>query len=541
MSELEQQIENRKHKRDELRRRGIEPYPPRADVDFEPAEIRARFDDRDAEALEAEAVDVRVAGRVRALRAHGKTSFLDLFDGRAKLQAMVRAKVLDEAGAAVLENLDLGDYLLVAGRLIRTRTGELTVAAERLELLSKALRPPPEKWHGLADVEARYRRRYLDLVFNSDSRGVFETRARVISFLRAYLERHGFLEVETPMMQPIAGGAAARPFVTHHNALDLELYLRVAPELFLKRLLVGGLHRVYEINRNFRNEGISTQHNPEFTMLEFYWAYSDYRQLMDFTESMLKELAREQTGGLALTWRGHSIDLSTPWERLTVRKAIVRHAGVDGARLEHVADLAAVFRERELAFPAIVGKTRHPVLDAGSGEAYEREHPELEVPAAWYGYFLMELFEEAAEPKLVQPTFVTEYPREVSPFAKPTPQDPRFTERFELLVGGMEIANAFTELNDPQVQEERFRQQLAARELGDEEAHRLDLDYVEALEHGMPPAGGEGIGIDRLVMLLTDSASIRDVILFPLLRPRVRRGGGSGEEGDGTAEPPESE
>ncbi|MDH3746256.1 MAG: lysine--tRNA ligase, partial [Acidobacteriota bacterium] len=418
---------------------------------------------------------------------------------------------------------------------MRTRTGELTVAAEALELLSKALRPPPEKWHGLADVEARYRRRYLDLVFNPESREVFETRARVISFLRAHLEKHGFLEVETPMMQPLAGGAAARPFVTHHNALDIELYLRVAPELFLKRLLVGGIHRVYEINRNFRNEGVSTQHNPEFTMLEFYWAYSDYRELMEFTENMILELAKESLGEPRAVWKGNRIDLTTPWQRLTVREAIVRHAGVEASELEHVADLAALFRRRDLPYPRVVGDQEHPSLSAGSAAAYARDHSDLEVPAGWYGYFLMDLFEATAEAELIQPTFVTEYPVEVSPFAKPSQTDPRFTERFELLMGGMEIANAFTELNDPEEQAKRFRQQLAARQLGDDEAHRFDRDFVEAMEHGMPPAGGEGIGIDRLVMLLTDRSSIRDVILFPLLRPRAEQAVEAADEG---SEPP---
>ncbi len=511
MSELDLQMQNRRRKCEVLRRRGIEPYPHRYPLDLEPTQVHERYGERDAGELEAGAVQLRVAGRVRALRHHGKTVFLDLHDGEAKLQVMARGGRLPPTSATVLENADLGDFLGAAGTLMRTRTGELTVAAEELTMVAKALRPLPEKWHGLADVEARYRRRYLDLLVNRDSRRVFEMRAEIIQALRAYLNERRFLEVETPMMQPLAGGAAARPFVTHHNALDLELYLRIAPELYLKRLLVGGLHRVYEINRNFRNEGISTQHNPEFTMLEFYWAYADYRRLMDFTERMLQEVARQVLAEPALEWRG--------------------------VRLEHPGDLAAELRARRLGLPHQIDDTRHPVLHSASGEDYDRRHAGVEVPESWYGYLLMTLFEETVEEKLVQPTFIHEYPVAVSPLAKQCPGDPRFTERFELYMGGMEIANAFTELNDPAVQLERFRQQAGARQAGDEEAHRVDEDYVEALEHGMPPAGGEGIGIDRLTMLFTGSPSIRDVILFPLLRPRESAAGESPSEGAPAGEP----
>jgi len=520
MSELDQQIANRRLKRDRMRDAGIEPYPSRVDYDLEPSEVHGRYDDRSAEELELAGLVLRAPGRVMALRRHGKTTFFDLCDS-AKLQVMARRAALSEEQAATVDDLDLGDYVLVRGTLIRTRTGELTLAADEVTLLSKAMRPLPEKWHGLADVETRYRRRYLDLLVNPESRRAFDLRARAISFLRAAFDARGFLEVETPMMQSLAGGAAARPSVTPPNALDLDLYLRIAPELYLKRLLVGGLHRVYEINRNFRNEGISTQHNPEFTMLEFYWAYSDYLQLMDFTENLISTLAMELLGESALTWRGQRLELTPPWRRYSVREAISRFGGIAADRLNHAADIADELARREIAWPAQISDTGHPVLSAGSRSAFERDHPGEEVPDGWYGFLLIKLFESTVEEQLMEPTFITDYPVAVSPFAKTCAGDDRFVERFELFIGGMEIANAFTELNDPEVQAERFRAQLEARELGDEEAHRYDADYVMALEHGMPPAGGEGIGIDRLAMLLTDSASIRDVILFPLLKPEA--------------------
>ena len=494
MSEIDQQRDHRLRKRQALEALGIDPYPVAAEYDLEPTGVVDRYGELDGEALGTEAVELRVPGRVKALRSHGKTVFLDLHDGRTKLQAMVRRPNLDEESAAVLENLDLGDYALARGLLIRTRKGELTIQVETLRMLAKALRPLPEKWHGISDVEARYRQRYLDLMANPDSRRVFEARARLISALRAGLEDHGFLEVETPMMQSLAGGATARPFVTHHNALDIDLYLRIAPELFLKRLLVGGMHRVYEINRNFRNEGISSLHNPEFTMLEFYWAYSDYGQLMDFTEDLLRKVAVEVRGEPVMHWRGTEIRLGESWARYSVRGAIGHFGGVEPDRLEDAASVASVLRELDLPLPG-----------AGREEAY--------------GHLLMELFDHLVEDKLVQPTFITGYPVEVSPLARKSSEDPRFTDRFELFIGAMEIANAFTELNDPEDQAERFRQQIEARGRGDEEAHRFDSDYVLALEHGLPPAGGEGIGIDRLTMLMTDSPSIRDVILFPLMRP----------------------
>jgi lysyl-tRNA synthetase class 2 len=437
-----------------------------------------------------------VPGRIRSIRRQGKLVFSDIHDGKEKLQLFIRQNDLPAPAQTVLENLDLGDIVGASGMLIRTRTGELSLKVDDLTILSKAVRPMPEKWHGLADVETRYRQRYLDLATNEESRQVFEARAAIVKGIREFLDARGFLEVETPMMQVIPGGATARPFKTHHNALDIDLYLRIAPELYLKRLLVGGIPRVYEINRNFRNEGISTRHNPEFTMLEFYWAYADYRQMMDLTEELLSGLAervrvllrREQ-----LTWEGKPIDLARPWQRLTMREAITRYAGVSPERLETKELVRAVLEEKGLEIP----------------------------PGGTYGHLLMGLFEHTVEEHLFAPVFITEHPTDVSPLSKQRPDDPRFTERFELYLGGMEIANAFSELNDPDVQAERFRGQVAAREAGDAEGHLYDADYVRALEHAMPPAAGIGIGIDRLTMLLTDRQSIRDVILFPLMRPEA--------------------
>ncbi|MFN7963791.1 MAG: lysine--tRNA ligase [Thermoanaerobaculia bacterium] len=491
MSELDEQIANRHKKLAALKDAGVEPYPHRFDHDLEPSGVQQRFAEQSAEELEQAALSLRVPGRVSALRSHGKTSFADLWDGRHKLQLLIRTGELDAASQQVFENLDLGDYLGATGRLMRTRTGELTLAVTHLVLLAKALRPMPEKWHGLADVEIRYRQRYLDLATNPESREVFEARSALVRGMRRFLDDHGFLEVETPMMQLIPGGAAAKPFRTHHNALDLELFLRIAPELYLKRLLVGGMHRVYEINRNFRNEGISTQHNPEFTMMELYWAYADYQDVMKLVEEMISHLAVTVRGSAQLSFRGETIDLTPPWPRLSIREGIARYAELGAAALDDPQALLAELRRRGAELPAI------------------RD----------YGHLLMALFEAVVEPHLTQPTFVIDHPVEISPLAKQRKDDPRFTERFELYIGGMEMANAFSELNDPALQAQRFEEQMAQRAGGDEEAHSYDRDYVLALEHAMPPAGGMGVGIDRLTMLFCDRASIRDVILFPLMRP----------------------
>jgi lysyl-tRNA synthetase class 2 len=504
VSELDEQIAFRRQKRERLRARGVEAYPARTGFDLEPSAVRARWENAGAAELEAAAHRLRVPGRIRAYRDQGKIVFFDLHDGAAKVQAFVRKEKLDAASLALVEDLDLGDYLLAEGLLGRTRTGELSIFADRLTLLAKALRPLPEKWHGLADQESRYRQRYLDLIANPESRRTFEIRAAIVAGIRRFLDARGFLEVETPMMQAVPGGAVARPFVTHHNALDLELYLRIAPELYLKRLLVGGLHRVYEINRNFRNEGISTQHNPEFTMLEFYQAYSDYHQLMDLTEELVVALARDVLRDERLSYRGKTIDLKRPWTRWTMADALVDLAGVSRDQTESAGGLIALARSRGVELPEALTRAEDANL--------------------FYGSLLPLLFEALCEEKLDGPAFIIDHPVEISPLSKQKPEDPRFTERFELYIGGMEIANAFSELNDPDVQAERFRQQLAARDAGDQEAHRFDADYVRALEHGMPPAGGEGIGIDRLTMLFADRASIRDVILFPLLRPEAPAG-----------------
>ena len=497
MSELDDQIQNRREKRQRLAEAGISPYPHRFDWDLEPAVIRAAHGEKTAEELEAADLRLRVPGRVRSIRGHGKTTFVDIHDGKEKLQLFIRRASLAESGQLVLDNLDLGDVVGAEGKLVRTRAGELSLMVDGLTLLAKALRPLPEKWHGLADIETRYRQRYLDLATNEESRQVFEVRAALVKGIREFLDARGFLEVETPMMQVIPGGAAARPFKTHHNALDMELYLRIAPELFLKRLLVGGIPRVYEINRNFRNEGISARHNPEFTMLEFYWAYADYQQMMDLTEELLTglgEIALRIQGREQIAWEGKPVDLSRPWARFTMRDAITHFAGVPSERLETKESVRAVLEEKGLDVP----------------------------PGDTYGHLLMGLFEDTVEEHLFNPTFITDHPTDVSPLAKQRQDDPRFTERFELYIAGSEIANGFSELNDPDVQAERFRQQVAARETGgDVEAHPFDADYVRALEHAMPPAAGIGVGIDRLTMLMTDRQSIRDVILFPLMRPEA--------------------
>lgn len=490
MDEANEQMVVRLQKVARLQAQGLPVYPN----DFRPShtaeDIRERHGDLDPTGLEALTEEFALAGRIRAHRPHGKAAFFELEDRSGRLQVYARKDKLGDEAYARVRAADVGDIVGVAGRLFRTRTNELTLEAREVRLLSKCIRPLPEKWHGLKDVETRYRQRYVDLMVNPEVREVFRHRSRIISLIRRFLEQRGFLEVETPMMQPMAGGAAAKPFVTHHNALDLDLYLRVAPELFLKRLLVGGLERVFELNRNFRNEGLSTRHNPEFTMVEFYQAYADYRDMMELTEELLVELAQAVHGSLRIPWGGHEVNLERPWERLSLVEGVARHAGVDESALGNAESLRKLVERHSLKVDPKLGR----------------------------GRLLVELFEHLVEPGLIQPTFVTGYPLEVSPLARQSDANPAFVDRFELFVGGRELANGFSELNDPADQRRRFEEQAAARRAGDDTACEVDEDYVRALEYAMPPAAGEGIGIDRLVMLLTDSPSIRDVILFPLLR-----------------------
>jgi lysyl-tRNA synthetase class 2 len=464
------------------------------------SEIRARFDSASSEELEATKPTVATAGRVLALRTAGKAGFLDLSDGRHRLQVYLRRDAVGDRAFDLYQALDLGDWLGVEGEVFRTRTGELSVKARSLTFLAKCFRPLPEKWHGLKDVELRYRRRYVDLAVNPESREVFERRAAIVRSIRRFLDERGYLEVETPMMQPIAGGAIARPFVTHHNALDLPLYLRIAPELYLKRLVVGGIPKVYEINRNFRNEGISTHHNPEFTMLEFYQAYAEGADLMRLSEELLSQLAREVTGDVRTPWSGGTIDWRPPFRRLTMRQAVLEFSA---------GDARGAVRAEELTTPdGLLAAARR--FGVEKPDRFQGKK----------GKLLAELFEAVAEEKLVQPTFIEEFPTEISPLSRQRSDDPEWVDRFELYVGGMEVANGFSELNDPEEQAARFRRQVEEREGGDLEAAPYDEDYVEALEYGMPPTAGEGLGIDRLTMLLTDRHSIRDVILFPLMRPK---------------------
>jgi len=500
MSNEAEQIAQRQAKLDELVRLGVAPYPNHFDRSETVSDAVAAHGGRTGEELEAEQPVVRLAGRVLGIRGFGKANFLVLSDGHSRIQAYIRADSLSELEFKVYKLLDFGDHVGVEGRLFRTKTNELTVWVSHLAFLAKCLLPMPEKWHGLSDLETRYRQRYLDLAVNPDSRRVFETRSRVVAAIRSFLNGRGFLEVETPMMQPIAGGALARPFITHHNALDIDLYLRIAPELYLKRLTVGGLERVYEINRNFRNEGISTQHNPEFTMLEFYEAYVDYGHLMQFTEHLLASVAVEATGALEVPWKDDRLSFAPPYRRLSLRPAASEAASERLGRSVSADDLRSL--------PAAVAVAQALGLELD------------EATAASAGKVALAIFEALWEDRLVQPTFVYDFPTDVSPLSKQRPDDPDTVERFELYAGGFEVANGFSELNDPVEQRRRFEAQLRDRAAGDAEAHQMDEDYIRALEYGLPPTGGEGIGIDRLVMLLTNSPSIRDVILFPLMRPR---------------------
>jgi len=491
-------IAQRRENLAELRRLGVAVYPHAFRRTHTVHELVEAHGDRTAEDLAATAVRTRTAGRVLAIRSFGKANFLVVSDGRSKVQIYIRQDSLPELDFTIFRLLDFGDHIGVEGKLFRTRTDEFTIWADRLEFLAKCLLPLPEKWHGLQDIEIRYRQRYLDLIVNPDSRRVFETRGKVIAALRRFLIDRGYLEVETPMMQPIAGGALARPFVTHHHALDLDLYLRIAPELYLKRLVVGGVERVFDINKNFRNEGISTQHNPEFTMLEFYEAYSDYQDLMAMTEEMVGFVAQEAVGARQIQYGEQKVLLEVPFARVKLRD-VVREAA---ARRLGKAVTEADLRDRARA--ESVAERLGIDVDPGHGA----------------GKITVSIFEALVEADLVQPTFVYDYPTEVSPLSKQRDDDPDTVERFELYIGGFEVANAFSELNDPVEQRRRFEAQLAERQRGDEEAHRMDEDYIRALEYGLPPTAGEGVGIDRLVMLLTDRPSIRDVILFPLMKPK---------------------
>ena len=507
------QFQQRLKKLSEIEGLGHAAYPRKFAWTHTAKEVGEKFGGRTLEQLNTEPVELRVAGRIVALRPHGKAAFAHIAGDGGRLQIYVRQDVVGEEAYKLFQLLDLGDVVGVSGHLFRTKTNELTVKVEKIELLSKALLPLPEKWHGLADIEQRYRRRYLDLIVNERAREIFIRRSQIIREIRHFFDARGYAEVETPMMHPILGGATARPFVTHHNTFDMDLYLRIAPELYLKRLVVGGIDRVYEINRNFRNEGIDAIHQPEFTMLEFYQAYSDYLELMDMTEELFRGLAEKVCGTLQIKYGEQTIDFSR-FERLSMREAIVRFWPPAAGAAPSVAELGAE------GGPVAVAERYNTYARARGAESVAN------VQKVSDGELIGELFEAIAEAHLVQPTFIYDFPTAISPLSKQKPGDPSLTERFELFVAGMELANGFSELNDPFDQERRFRAQV---EKGGQEAPKeVDMDYIRALSHGLPPTAGEGVGIDRLVMLLTDSHAIREVVLFPLLR----------KESD---EPPESD
>ncbi len=495
-STIPQQDENqiiaeRRAKLAALRKSGVA-FPNDFERNHLAGDLHAEFGDKTHDELEAARIQVTVAGRMMLKRVMGKASFATVQDMSGRIQLFISNNDTGEEAHNAFKHFDLGDILGAVGVLFKTKTGELSVRVSQVRLLTKALRPLPEKFHGLSDQEQKYRQRYLDLITNEDARKVFITRTRIIQAIREYFVRHGYLEVETPMLQAIPGGAAAKPFVTHHNALDMEMYLRIAPELYLKRLVVGGIEKVFEINRNFRNEGLSTRHNPEFTMLEFYEAYRDYRYLMDFTENLLREIAQKVLGTMLITYQGKQMDLAKPFQRLTMVQAIRKY---------HPQFTVAQLNDREFVIAELEDlKAKYKPQDGIGG-------------------LQLSLFEELAEAQLFEPTFIVDYPVEVSPLARGSDANPEITERFELFIVGREIANGFSELNDAEDQAARFDAQVAAKDAGDEEAMFKDSDYVRALEYGLPPTAGEGIGIDRLVMLLTDCASIRDVILFPHMRP----------------------
>jgi len=519
---------------------GQQTYPNQFVTTHTLAEVRQEFGEAAPETLDAQRSIVTVAGRIMAIRAQGKAGFAQLQQGGERLQIYVRLDAVGEQGFQLYKLLDLGDHIGVSGYVFRTRTGELTIHVDKITFLAKAMLALPEKFHGLADVELRYRQRYVDLFMNTDVRAVFVKRAQVLKAIRSFFDQRGYLEVETPMMQPIAGGAAARPFRTHHNALDLPLFLRIAPELYLKRLVVGGLDRVYEINRNFRNEGVSTQHNPEFTMLEFYQAYANYHDLMQLTQELIMQVAQEVNGTTLTNFGGHEIDLSQ-WRRFSMREAIIHfwpeEAG-PGPAFADFRDTGSLLSwlDRVLDLPGLPQVWNDPEVFESEEYRRQKEH------AVFYsvlginrdqlrrgeptGKTIASIFELVAEKHLIQPTIIYDFPVAVSPLSKNKPDEPDWVERFEFYVGGFELGNAFSELNDPEEQRKRFEQQLSERERGDAEAHVMDEDYVRALAYGLPPTAGEGIGIDRLTMVLTGAKSIRDVILFPLLRSQTGESAG---------------
>ncbi len=523
-ADVPEQIANRRAARERIAALGRPLYPNRWDPTHLVSDVVARWSAKDAAALEAEPEAdrrVRVPGRILAIRKMGKAVFVDLSDGAHRVQAYLKKDLLRPGDWDLLEQLDLGDHVGASGVVFRTRTGELSVKGESLDFLAKSLRPLPDKWHGLTDVERKYRQRYVDLVVSPETRKTFEVRAKIVAFIRRFFDGRGFVEVETPMMQTLAGGAAARPFVTHHNALDLQLFLRIAPELFLKRLVVGGFPKVYEINRNFRNEGISTQHNPEFTMLEFYTAYADARDQMALTEELFAAAAQEILGTTELPWGDETISLKAPFKRISMVDAILENVSASEEEREKEKK-EGISSNGPVQAGGRIGVTRESLSDLHLLRK-TAEHfgvDSVERFGESKGKLLAEIFSAVAERRLLQPTFVIDYPAEISPLSKTKPGDPSTADRFELFIGRMEVANGFCELNDPDEQAEKFRAQVAERTKGDDEAMLYDEDYVEALAYGMPPTAGEGVGIDRLAMLFTNSHSIRDVILFPLMRPK---------------------
>lgn len=490
--ELNDQFLVRREKMNAMRENGMDPFGKRFERTHSINELVEHYGGLEKEELETKNVSVSLAGRMMTKRGKGKAGFANIQDLSGQIQVYVRQDAVGETAYEIFDSSDLGDIIGVKGTLFKTKVGELSVKVQQFEFLTKALRPLPDKFHGLKDVEQRYRQRYLDLIVSQESKSTFITRSKIIQSMRRYLDSNGYLEVETPMMHSIAGGASARPFITHHNALDMELYMRIAIELHLKRLIVGGLEKVYEIGRVFRNEGVSTRHNPEFTMIELYEAYADYRDIMSLTENLIAHIAQEVLGTTTIQYGEYEVDLKPEWKRLHMVDAIKEYTGVDFWREMSVEEARALAKEHGIEI------TEHML----------------------YGHIVNEFFEQKVEEKLIQPTFIFGHPVEISPLAKKNDEDPRFTDRFELFIVAREHANAFTELNDPIDQRERFEAQLKEREQGNDEAHEMDEDFVEALEYGMPPTGGLGIGIDRLVMLLTNSPSIRDVLLFPLMRHR---------------------